>query len=346
MVNPRGRRHLSEAEMWRAIGMVEQGATHRAVGEDLGVHHSVITRAWARFRTYGTPVSRHAGGRERSTNAAEDRFLVIQARRNRFATATQLRADLQNASGVNVSTQTIRNRLHENGLRSRRPCIRIPLNRNHCQTRYQWAVEHLRWTRLDWRPVLFTDESRYCLDYTDRRARVWRRPGERFHAQNIAEHDRYGGGSIMVWGGISWYGRTDLIVFNRGVLTAERYRDEVLDPHVRLFAGAVGDGFILMDDNARPHTARIVQEYLEMEGIERLDWPSRSPDLNPIEHMWNELQIRISARHVQPRSLQELGAMLIQEWNNIPERVVRNLIGSMRRRCLAVIDSRGSHTRY
>ena len=51
--------------------------------------------------------------------------------------------------------------------------------------------------------VLLTDESRYCLDFTDRRARVWRRPAERLHADNFAEHDRYGGGTVMVRGGIS-----------------------------------------------------------------------------------------------------------------------------------------------
>src|SRR6056300_433830 len=97
-----------------------------------------------------------------------------------------------------------------------------------------------------------------------------------------------------------------------------------------------------MDDNARPHTAHIVQRYLYIEGITRMDWPARSPDLNPIEHMWNELQVRLSASQSQPRSLQELGVMLFQEWNNIPQRSIRNLIGSMRRQCEAVITSNGS----
>ena len=121
--------------MWRAVGMVELGATHRQVGDVFDVHHTVTTRAWSRFQRYGTPVRCHGGGIE--TSAAQDRFLVIQACRNRFSTASQLRIDLQNASGVNISTQTIRSRLHEGGLRSRKPCIRIPLTRNHRRVRYE-----------------------------------------------------------------------------------------------------------------------------------------------------------------------------------------------------------------
>jgi transposase len=100
--------------------MVEQGARHREV-----VEVPDITRAWARLSQHGTPVRRHGGGRTMVTTYAEDRFLVIQARRTRFATSTKLRSDLQNALGVRVSTQTIRTRLHESGLRLRRPCIRI-----------------------------------------------------------------------------------------------------------------------------------------------------------------------------------------------------------------------------
>ncbi|GFT27815.1 DDE_3 domain-containing protein [Trichonephila clavipes] len=52
-----------------------------------------------------------------------------------------------------------------------------------------------------------------------------------------------------------------------------------------LYAAAIGNDFILMDDNARPHRARIVEEYLEDHGLERMEWPARSPDLNPIEHL-------------------------------------------------------------
>ena len=139
-------------------------------------------------------------------------------------------------------------------------------------------------TQNDWAPVLFTDESRFCVDFTDRRARVWRMPNARFSPVCVAEHDRFRGGSVMFWAGISAQGKTDLHVIDNGTLTALRYVNEILDVYVRPYAGAVSENFILMDDNARAHRARITDQYLEQATIVRMEWPARSPDLNPIEH--------------------------------------------------------------
>jgi hypothetical protein len=74
-------------------------------------------------------------------------------------------------------------------------------------------------------------------------------------------------GSIMVLGGISRDGRTDLHVLERGTMTGVRYRDEILNVYVRPYAGAVGPESILMDDNARPHRARVVEQYFQQETI-------------------------------------------------------------------------------
>ena len=184
------------------------------------------------------------------------------------------------------------------------------------------------------------------MDFTDRRARVWRMPNESFAPVCVVEHDRFGGGSVMVWAGISVQGKTDLHVIDNGTLTALRYVNEILDVYVRPYAGAVGENFILMDDNARAHRARITDHYLDQATIVRMEWPARSPDLNPIEHAWDMLQTAVSSRPVQPASVQELRQALLEEWDQIPQYKIRRLISSMRRRCQAVIEARGHHTRY
>ncbi|GBN43437.1 hypothetical protein AVEN_130985-1 [Araneus ventricosus] len=96
---------------------------------------------------------------------------------------------------------------------------------------------------------------------------------------------RRGFNGLGVWAGIMLDGRTPIHVFERGTVIGVRYRDEILEPYVRLFRGAVGPEFILIDDNARPHRALLVDKFLESEDIRRMDWPARSPDLNPIEHV-------------------------------------------------------------
>jgi hypothetical protein len=113
----------------------------------------------------------------------------------------------------------------------------------------------------------------FRVDFHDGRRRVWRMPGERYADCSVTEHDRFRGGSVMIWAGISIDGKTDLHVI-AGNLSGVRYRDEILHPIVRPCVGAVCDGFILMDDNARPHRARVVTDYLENETIKRMEWPS------------------------------------------------------------------------
>ena len=127
MADRRLRRHLSQDEMNRGIGMLHSRLSQRHVANVLGVSQSVVSRIWNRFITTGNVRHLHAGGRECSTNEVQDRFLVVQARRHRFDNATTLRRDFQNTTGVRISTQTIRNRLHDAGLRSRRPAILVPL---------------------------------------------------------------------------------------------------------------------------------------------------------------------------------------------------------------------------
>ena len=96
------------------------------------------------------------------------------------------------------------------------------------------------------------------------------------------------------------------------MVTGVHYMDEILDVYVRPYAGTIGPQVILVDDNVRPHRARVVEEYLQLDTIARMDWPACSPDPNPIAHVRNMLQVAPLRRPVQPTTLVELGNALTE----------------------------------
>jgi hypothetical protein len=136
----------------------------------------------------------------------------------------------------------------------------------------RWCSTDRIWNLVNWRRVWFSDESRFLIERRDGRVRVCRRRNERFAPYCVVEVDNYGGGSVKVWGAISYFRKIQLVPI-RGNLNAARYRDEILQPHLLLAIDVRRE--IFKQDNARPHTARLTMDYLQNGNIYVIPWPSK-----------------------------------------------------------------------
>nr|CAH7747405.1 unnamed protein product [Callosobruchus chinensis] len=240
----------------------------------------------------------------------EDGYIAKLARRERSVTLPVLRSQFQRTFNRVISTPTIRRRVLSSGLRCRRP-LRVPLLvARHRTARLHWARAHQDWLLPQWRNVLLSDESRFGLVSDDYRERVWRERGQNKLATAIGVAP-YRGGTQMFWGGIRFNGRTQLIHIP-GTMTGSYYLSNIINAIVQPLGNE-----IFMDDNARRHRTKAVQQALEDGNIARLEWPAMSPDMNSIEHVWDYVSRAIFNRNNPSRSTQELIIAAIEEWDNI-----------------------------
>ncbi|GFW83664.1 transposable element Tcb2 transposase [Trichonephila clavipes] len=258
-------------------------------------------------------------------HTADDRYIVLQAKRNRRQTAGEIARHTTQATGRPISRFTVARRLHGGGLFARRPVRCVPLTparRRRCSL---WCREHRNWRDNEGGRVLFTDESRFSLSSDSHRILIGRERGSSNHPSNIIERDRYGGRGVLIWRGIMLGSRTDLHIFDAGSVNGTRYCNEFLLPYVRLFRSAMGLHFLFMDDNAPCHRTVAAEQLLESDDIERR---------------------RVAARTLPPVTIRELRLALQDEWAAMPQQLIDTLILSMGRRCETCLAVRGDHIPY
>ena len=154
-----------------------------------------------------------------------------------------------------------------------------------------------------------------------------------------------GGGSIMVWGGLSRKGTTDLIEL-KGRANSSKYISTLNNGLLPVAEELCGKNWILQQDNAPIHTSNETKIWLKSKNIDVLEWPPYSPDLNPMENLWGYLVRKVYANNKQYDSIDELRVSLQKEWNSIGSDVIKNLVSSMPNRIFKLTKSGGSSIDY
>ncbi|GFT92600.1 transposable element Tc1 transposase [Trichonephila clavipes] len=285
-----------------------------AVATHVQGNSSTIMGVSKQWTDEGRSARKSGSGPRNVTSARDDRRLVRMAQTDRTASSRQLAAQW------------------------------IPLTQNHHRLRLQWANVHRSW-RANWQYVVFSDKSRFNLWHHDGRTRVRRYDaGERHIPECIIERHSGRTPGVTVWGATTCHGRSQFLRIV-GNLNSTRYINEILQPQAIPFLQGL-PGTVFQQDNPRPHVAKTVKSYLDSQQVQLLPWSAYSPDLSPIEHVWDIVGWRL-ARDLRPvASTDELWLRIQTIWNTLPQTDIPNLFNSLPRRVAALIAARGGHTKY
>lgn len=246
-----------------------------------------------------------------------------------------------------ASSETMRRMLKRSGMVAATKVKKPMLTRRHKANRLNFAQVHRHWTISDWRKVIFSDESKINRVGCDGRLWCWKEKSSSLSDRVVAPTLKFGGGSLMVWGCISVFGPGYLCRIDGG-LDADLYCNILQDELLRTITenNQSIEEIIFQHDNDPKHTSKKAVQWLENHHINVLQWPSQSPDLNPIEHAWSILKKKLASYENSPNGICELWERVEKEWYAVSAEQCVKLIESMPERVLAVIKAKGGYMRY
>lgn len=250
--------------------------------------------------------------------------------------------------GEQVHVKTVWENLRKEGIKAYVQQRRPDLKPHHVQERLAFAREHIDWTVDDWKRVMFSDESMISrVGSFGRKFYYSDQEHKRQLPHQVHQTPQGGGGKMLIWGCISFFGPGDLCRI-KGTMNSELYLTILDDYIIRSFEwyGMDPAESIFQQDNSRVHTANVVQEWFAEQEYDVLEWPANSPDLNIIEHVWAYIKHRLATYEHPPQGLNELWARVQDIWTSLPPEYLQNLYESMPRCIRALLRSRGGQIKY
>jgi transposase len=244
---------------------------------------------------------------------------------------------------ISISSETVRKARKDLGFKFKFPIHTFDLTDVQRENRLKFAQSELANWR-DWSKVVFTDESYFCLGEDYRR--LWRRPGER--CKDICMHTKKFPQKLLIFGGITSGFKSRIVILGQksGTVNGAMYVEKLIPeseiiPRMNSIHGPFN--WTLMQDGAPAHMKQSTIEYLNAQ-CNLIDWPSGSPDLNPIENLWSIMKSRVA--ELGPKTIGDLEQIVTDIWYSVTEAETQNLIDSIRHRLEACVAAGGGPNGY
>jgi transposase len=329
---------LTEVERAAIVTLHGMGWTGRDIAQAIKCSENTVSLWVQRWRDEHLVSDAERSGRPRCTTHDTDQKIGLLSDQKPSSTPKDIRRELL----LPVSPHTISRRLDEIGLYGRVQETEYALTEFDIQRRLAFANQYLHWTADQWARVFFSDECNFYLGHHGRT--YVRRPVGQSHDAKYMRQEQQLHGKVSLWGCICAEGLGHAELY-AGSLDSTRHRDILRHSLIPTFKQFYPAGpWYFQQDNVRFHTTPDTVTYLHNKGVTLLEWPPWSPDLNPIENLWNVLKARVYARF--PQTLEEMEQFIREEWEATDLKFISHICCSMPRRLQLLLDNNGHKISY
>ncbi len=323
-------KELSKDVRDKIVDLHKAGMGYKTIAKQLGEKVTTVGTIIRKWKKHKITVNLPRSGLHARSHPRGVSMIMRTVRNQPRTTCKDLVNDLK-AAGTIVTKKTIGNTLRREGLKSCSICKVPLLKKAHVQAHLKFAND----SEENWVKVLWSDETKIELFGINSTRRVWRGRNAACDPKNTIPTVNMEV-ETLCFGGVFLLRGQDNCTASKGWWTGPctvRARALKFKPL------KMGRGWVFQHDNYPKHTAKSTKEWLKKKHIKVLEWPSQSPDLNPIENLWRELKVQVGK--CQPRNLNDSERICKEEWDKIPPEMCANLVVNYKKRLTSVIANKG-----